>query len=630
MEINDILSKLGLDLSNPEVKRGAIEAIDAILTSRSPITGGDLGGSTGEGGGEQEVELDPDLLQPSVKQAPSGTDDDIEIEDEENILDQIKHKDSEDPIENTNSNGNDSESEESDSSKNSDNSEDNESSDTPEDNKQQNKTDDSETKNSKSDKDDSELENSAEDEENISKSKTAEDGEDGEDGADEEDGDSGLLDDDNSDLNGSDETDGNSENFEDDEEDFDDGDSEEIDFDDEDGYDSGAVDFEDEDEEESEEDEDYLEDDETEDDEEFDFDEDDFVDDELENSLEDEKIKTKNDARKIKRERTIAAAKKALEDAQARRVSPVLIKELKKSIEALEALTEAVAKSIKDISDEEFNLLVNRVFDAIEACGNSGMTYKSEEEREAQVKEIKDDISSEQTQLELSSEDAARIRAETQAIKAREKEAAKYAGIGRGSFKGFQDFLTSIYRAIALQVTQIETKDNSWSALSRRNVGANVLRQGQKINELPNKKIPIIDFYFDCSASWGPNDIEIGKKAVAALADMEKDGKIKINVYYFSDEVSQNYDEVADGGTSAWNEIVKNIIATKANNVVIMTDGDMENWWSGSRRGTKAMTYTVPGYVWYLWKNGENAPRLPRDLKGRSGVQQFSFSSGDV
>lgn len=646
MEINDILSKLGLDLSNPEVKRGAIEAIDAILTSRSPITGGDLGGSTSEGGGEQEVELDPDLLQPSVKQAPSGTDDDIEIEDEENILDQIKHKDSEDPIENTNSNGNDSESEESDSSKNSDNSEDNESSDTSEDNKQQNKTDGSETKNSKSDKDDSELENSAEDEENISKSKTAEDGEDGEDGADEEDredeedGDSGLLDDDNSDLNGSDGTDGDSENFEDDEEDFDeedfddsdsdDSDSEGIDFDDEDGYDGGDVDFEDEDEEEPEEDEDYSEDDETDDDEEFDFDEDDFVDDELENSLEDEEIKTKNDARKIKRERTIAAAKKALEDAQARRVSPALIKELEKSIEALEALTEAVAKSIKDISDEEFNLLVNRVFDAIEACGNSGMTYKSEEEREAQVKEIKDDISSEQTQLELSSEDAARIRAETQAIKARDKEAAKYAGIGKGSFKGFQDFLTSIYRAIALQVTQIETKDNSWSALSRRNVGANVLRQGQKINELPNKKIPIIDFYFDCSGSWGPDDIEIGKKAVAALADMEKDGKIKINVYYFSDEVSQNYDEVADGGTSAWNEIVKNIIATKANNVVIMTDWDMENWWTGSRSGTKAMTYTVPGYVWYLWKNGENAPRLPRDLKGRSGVQQFSFSANDL
>ena len=53
-----------------------------------------------------------------------------------------------------------------------------------------------------------------------------------------------------------------------------------------------------------------------------------------------------------------------------------------------------------------------------------------------------------------------------------------------------------------------------------------------------------------------------------------------------------------------------------------MTDSDMEDWWHGD----KALSYTVPGYVWYLWRNGDNAPRLPRDLKGRGGTQQFSFS----
>ena len=107
MEINDILNKLGLDLTNPEVRRGAMEAIDAILMSRAPMTDGDLGG--GGGGSTQEVELDPDLIQPSIKQAaPAIDDDDIEIEDEEDILNQIKHNESEDPIENTNSNGNDS------------------------------------------------------------------------------------------------------------------------------------------------------------------------------------------------------------------------------------------------------------------------------------------------------------------------------------------------------------------------------------------------------------------------------------------------------------------------------------------------------------------------------------------
>ena len=81
-----------------------------------------------------------------------------------------------------------------------------------------------------------------------------------------------------------------------------------------------------------------------------------------------------------------------------------------------------------------------------------------------------------------------------------------------------------------------------------------------------------------------------------------------------------------EGGTGAWNDIVKNVISTQATNVIIMTDGDMENWWEGPT----ALKYTVPGYVWYLWRDGENAPRLPRDLKGRGGVQQFSFSHGDI
>ena len=100
-----------------------------------------------------------------------------------------------------------------------------------------------------------------------------------------------------------------------------------------------------------------------------------------------EEAKTKNNARKIKRERTLAAAKQALQNAQAKGVSPALLRELEKSIEALEALTEAVTKSIKDISDQEFNLLINRVLDAIDACGDSGLTFSSETERAAQVKE---------------------------------------------------------------------------------------------------------------------------------------------------------------------------------------------------------------------------------------------------
>jgi hypothetical protein len=596
MEINDILSKLGLDLSNPEARRGALEAIDAILSSRAPIGGSDLGGTDGLGGTETEVELDPDLLQPSVKQTSSSADnDDIEIEDEENILDQIKHKESEDPIENDSSSDENGGAEDGDSNNN----------------QQDDSASDGEPKPSEGDdktsgaQKDNELKDSTEDEEESTETdKNSDDEVDYSDEA--EDGEEGFG-----------ETDYETEEDEDSSDDdfgdgFEDGDDSSINVDGAEITDDSDLEDEESDEEKEDEDE-----------EEFEFDEDDFLDDELKDSTEDEEIKTKHDARARKRERTLNAAKTALAKAQANKVSPALIRELEKSIEALEALKEAVTKTLRDISDAEFNQLINRVLDAIDACGNSGLTYSSEEERQAQVKEIKTDLAKAETQNELSAEDIAQIRKETQAIKAREKETEKYRERSRSSFKGFQEFLNSLYRAIALQVSNEETRDDTWSAISRRNSGAGVLRQGQRVNDLPNKRIPIIDFYFDTSTSWDADDIKVGMKAVSQLADMEEKGQIKLNIFYFADEVSTR---PTRGTTSGWNEIVKNVIATQATNVVIMTDSDMQNWWTGPR----ALKYTVPGYVWYLWKNGSNAPRLPQDLKGRGGVQQFSFNIGDV
>lgn len=573
MDITDILNSLGLDLSDPEVKRGAVEALDAILDSRAPAN---ASSGAGRGGDDtEEIELDPDLIQPSLKQqAPSDDLDDIEIEDEENILDQIQHNDS-----------------------------DVEPASTPSDNEEVEDTDDSFSSNGNSTdstnvdseeveegeaEEETEEETDSKEPENSNKSETA-DEEDVEEIDDEEDTDGG-------DAGSSSDEDGSE-------------DSEKAESGDENIENDELVDSEvaDEDDEE--------------------IDEDDLLDDESKDLFTDIDIKSKHEARKIKRERTLSAAKKALIDAQAKRVSPALIQELEKAIAALEELTEAVKKSIKDLSDDEFNSIINRVFDAIDAVGDTSLTFTSEAERELQAQEIKNDLADSRTQAELSAEDVAKIRAENQAVKARDKEANKFKARSRASFKGFQDFLNSLYRAIALQVHTDEVQDDTWSALNRRHSGSGVLQPGKRIQELPNRKIPVIDFYFDCSGSWDESDIAVGQKAVSKLADMEADGQIKINIYYFSDDVYSDAETArAQGSTSGWNEIVKNVISTQATNVIVMTDSDMENWWNGD----KALSYTVPGYVWYLWRDGENAPRLPRDLKGRGGTQQFSFSRNDL
>jgi hypothetical protein len=593
MDINEILNSLGIDLTNPEAKRGAIEAIQAILDSRVPAPdisgmGGGLGAPTEK---EIDVEVDPDLLQPSKKFNQPVSDDDIEIEDEEDILSQVKQNKSEDDID-------------SDGSGSSDDSSSGDTSDSSsEDDSDANGMDDA-----------NEVDDFSEigDEESADKNNDTDD----EDYSDDESA--------SDDVNGDDATSGDSDDDElnsnaDQEDAAEDGTSEEDAEEEDTEYNA------------SEEAEAEEPTDESEENDEFDFDEDDFVDDGLKNSYDDREAQTKREARRIKRERTLAAAKAALDKARAKNVAPALIRELEKSIEALESLTEAKAKSLADISDEEFNLLVNRVFDAISAVGDNELTFTSDKERELKAKEIKADLGNRETQQALSDEDIAAIRAETQAVKAREKETAIYRKPAASSFKGFQEFLNSLYRAIALQVQTNEIQDDTWSAINRRYSGTGVLKQGQRKNELPDRKIPVIDFYFDCSGSWGPKDIEVGKRAVSALVDMEEKGQIKINIYYFSNHVFNDMQSALnEGGTRAWNDIVKNVIATQATNVIIMTDSDMEDWWEGSNSGMPALKYTVQGYVWYLWRDGSNAPRLPRDLKGRGGVQQFSFSRGDI
>ena len=588
MDINKILSDLGLDFSDPETKRGAMEAIDAILSSREPPISMPGGGG---GGGETEVELDPDLLQPSVKHSGDASDDDIEIEDEEDILSQIKTNDSEDEVEG-NSDGSGAVGADGDSS-----------SDSSGDSKSSSKSDGQDSDDSDSDDEFEDSEDSYEDtsdDSNKANDKSSSEADDEEtDGLDDED-------------DGDDAETNDPEGYFDDESDdtgYDEDEDSEIESTD------NLDDFEDSKDEtgESEEDEE-------------DFDEEDLLDDTYNDEFEDKEIKTKHDARKIKRERTVAAGKKALEDAKAKNVSPAKIRELEKAIAALEELTEAI-KNIKDLSDDEFNQMINRVFDAIDDVGDTSLTYSSDEDRQIRAQEIKADLASTDTQAELSAEDAAKIRADHQAVQAREKETAKYQAKARGSFKGFQDFLNSLYKAIAMQVHTEETRDDTWSAINRRYSDTGVLKQGQKIQELPNKRIPVIDFYFDQSGSWDDNDLKVGEKAVQCLADLKADGKINLNVYYFSNDVYENAaDARADGGTAGWNEIIKNIVSTQATNVIIMTDADMEDWW----KGDKALSYTVPGYVWYLWRNGINAPRLPRDLRGRGGTQQFSFNASDA
>lgn len=594
MKIDKLLKALNLDLSNPEVVKGALGALDAILASRQ--AGGGSGGSGG-GGGDMEVELDPELIMPSSK-GSADVDDDFEIEDEDDILSKIKQNKSEE----------EDSSESSDKSGQGDSSSSSSSTDSSDEMDDIDFDDDEESSDETSDSGDTTSDSSVEDSDDSSETDEIEvDDSDESDGDD--DGEENPFD-----LDFDGEADADSEETEDEDGDSTGqgkGDGDETEGDDELGL-GDADEDEDDESEDGEEDEDVE------------LNDDDLIDDDVDFTDTEPDTDSKANRRRLTRAHILQTAKDALVKAKANNVAESKIKELEASIAALEALTEAAGTSIDDLTDEEFARLTNRVLDAIDACGESGITYKTADQKATQVKEIKDDLESDTTRDELSREDVEKIRAEHQTQVARAKENDRYAQKAPGSFKGFEAFLTSLYKAIALQVHTIETNNDTWSALNRRYSGTGVLRQGSRKEELPEAKIPIIDFYFDCSGSWSDKHLAFGEKAVESLVDLERKGKIKLNIYYFSDDVYTDISAARAGGsTEGWNSIVSNVVATKATNVVVMTDSDMENWWVGP----KALQYTVQGYVWYLWRDGVNAPRLPRDLRGRGGTQQFSFTT---
>jgi hypothetical protein len=552
MEIKDILKNLNIDLTDPEARKGAMEALAAILEGRMSFDGEwenpfkskakrneddepiDLG--------EQESEIDPNLIQPP-KYNGGQSDVDTEIEDEDDVLGQQKQMQSNDPSESSDENG-----------ESGDESEDSSSSNYDEQNPETSET--SETSESDSDTSETDSSDSGEAEPTSDKTKDAEESE----------ANSGTYDDE-------------SETAENDSE----------------GDADGAAD------------EETAED----------------ADDDFGDNLNDDN--PKNKSQQIQASRTLNAAKKALEKAQQNKVPAAQTSTLETCIDLLEEVLENLKNDPTESMDEnKFDQILHKTLDAIADLDKKELSFTSEEEHSSQIKKINDVMSDTITAAELSAEDAEQIRKDKQAVAATQKEIDKYARKTRSSFKGFEDFVLSLKKAMALQASAETVKGSSWAAINRKHDGTSVVMPGIKNKTQLDGKIPVIDFYFDQSGSWDDQDIVKGNEALGEIAQLEKDGFIKINIFYFAESVHSEPGPCRDeGSTGAWNYIIENIITTRASNVVIMTDSDMHHQCiNGPHKG-----YRVPGFVWYLWRDGENAPNLPNLLQGKSGTLQYAFDS---
>lgn len=155
-------------------------------------------------------------------------------------------------------------------------------------------------------------------------------------------------------------------------------------------------------------------------------------------------------------------------------------------------------------------------------------------------------------------------------------------------------------------------RGKTWTRMNKKYVGSGLIKAGS--SRLASNYVPLINVYFDRSGSWdNPEKTKLGQQSIATLNKYVTRGELKINLYYFSENVHSNEQQaLAEGGTYG-QPILDHIKATKPDNVIILTDGDITDCRSN---------ITVPGGVWMLFY-GERSENLIDHLHGRKLTKYF-------
>lgn len=278
-------------------------------------------------------------------------------------------------------------------------------------------------------------------------------------------------------------------------------------------------------------------------------------------------------------------------------------------------LKEARDKHLDELSEQEYSDLIDSTLDLIDKL--DPVSYSND--LEARVKEIKADAEDAAKRRELDQEDNSYLNSERRQDVSSRREKEKY-----NKFKGLDQFKLNFYRAIKDQVEQREEDEDTWSVINRRHEDdPSIIQPGNRLEDKYTDDIPTINVYFDQSGSWSDNEVKIGSQAIKVVKEFENKKEIALNIWYFANHVHK--DQISarkEITTKAWDDILDHISANRCQNVVILTDADMNL--SAYASGRKVI---VPGCVWYLWKNGVNAEQLPKHLMGKISTGQYEFNS---
>lgn len=219
------------------------------------------------------------------------------------------------------------------------------------------------------------------------------------------------------------------------------------------------------------------------------------------------------------------------------------------------------------------------------------------------VQEIKDLLNNIQERQNLLDETDKVVGKE----KAKEIQEKELKRVVRGNH-GLEGFKLNLQKFIKDQVSNF--RGDTWSRPSKNYMGTDFIMPG-KTSYAPTS-IPSINVYWDVSASFDdPAKTEGARQAMAFLNKYVKEKKIKIHTYYFADRVSDDRNSAGQGTRGT--PILMNIQQTKPTNVIVITDGDINDCSS---------TVTVPGAVWYLFYQSAS-DNLREHLLGKMQTKSY-------
>lgn len=242
------------------------------------------------------------------------------------------------------------------------------------------------------------------------------------------------------------------------------------------------------------------------------------------------------------------------------------------------------------------------------------------EKAEAQAKLAKGDVDSLETDIRLK-----RIRKEFNNIKNSEENPligeVKIARAAERQFKRAEDAQkyknSPLYKFKANLTNFIKRETALKKETSRKKPKASYTAlgfyaPGKKWQDKPNET-PVIFVYYDQSRSFNEEDIKVGNDAMKVLNDFVRKGQIEIVSFYFATKVYENADDArADGGTRG-SPILTHIKTYKPDNVIVLTDNDIADC---------VEHITVPGAVWFLWRNSKSTNLLSH-LHGKKETTEY-------